>query len=60
MERNRKPRKIKLEKLGGCKECSRMCLHNQAVAIPEVAKRSKGRVFLCNSSHPDYGKNIEV
>lgn len=53
-------RRIKLEKLGGCEGCSRKCLHNGNVAIPDVAKRTKGKKFLCNDSHPEYGKNSEI
>ena len=53
-------RKIKLERLGGCENCDRPCLHNQAVALPDIAKRSKGHLFRCNNHHSDYGKNSEV
>ena len=60
MESNRKPRKIKLERHCGCENCARTCVHNTEVCLPDIAKKSKGRVFLCNGNHPDYGKNIEV
>ena len=53
-------RKIKLERLGGCQDCSRNCLHNGAVAVPDIAKRTKGKIFRCNDSHPEYGKNNEI
>lgn len=53
---NIKKRRIKLERLGGCENCSRNCLHNGDVAISDIAKRSKGRKFLCNDTHPKYGK----
>ena len=58
---NIKRRKIKLERLGGCEACNRNCLYNQqAVAFPDVAKRTKGKLFRCNDRHPEYGKKSEV
>jgi len=53
-------RKIKLERLAGCEGCSRNCLHNQPVAVPDVAKRTKGKIFRCNDRHPEYGKNLNI
>ena len=58
--RTRTKRKIKLERLGGCQDCSRNCRHNGDVAIPDVAKKTKGKLFRCNSSHPSYGKDSEI
>ena len=57
---NIKKRKIKLERLGGCENCSRKCLHNQPVAIPDIAKQTKGKIFRCNDQHPEFGKNSEI
>lgn len=60
MFKNKKKR-IKLEKLGGCEGCSRNCLRNtNNIAIPEVARRTKGKLFRCNDRHPEYGKNSEI
>ena len=57
---NIRKRKIKLEKLGGCEGCSRKCLHNSDVAVPDVARKTKGKIFRCNDRHPGFGKNSEV
>jgi len=57
---NIKKRKLKLERLGGCENCSRNCLHNGDVAIPDVAKRTKNKIFRCNNTHPEFGKNSKI
>ena len=38
-----------LYKHEGCKGCTKKCQYNQPVAIKEVAERSKGKLFECNS-----------
>ena len=60
MERNRKSKKIKLERLGGCEGCTRNCLHNANTALPDVARRTKGKIFRCNDRHPEFGKNSKI
>jgi len=39
-----------LYKHEGCAGCTKKCQHNQPVAIKEVAERSKGILFECNSA----------
>lgn len=47
--RKETPEKIELVKHGGCEECVKRCQYNGRVASPEVAARTKGIMFDCNS-----------
>lgn len=49
-------KKIELEKCGGCEGCTKNCIRNAPIAIPQVAQRTKGIKFGCNNSREDFGK----
>ena len=51
-----KEKKKKLEKHGGCEDCTKRCQRNGDVAFPEVAKLTKGKKFVCNNSRQGFEK----